>query len=34
VLEAITLADLVEDKLPKHVRKLAADYRADNRYAR
>jgi Rrf2 family protein len=34
VLEAITLADLVDDRLPKHVRKLAADYRADTRYAK
>jgi Rrf2 family protein len=34
VLEAITLADLVGDRLPEHVRKLAADYRADTRYAR
>ena len=34
VLEHTTLADLVADRLPRHVRKLAADYRADTRYAR
>jgi Rrf2 family protein len=34
VLESITLADLVADQLPPHVRKLAADYRADTRHAR
>jgi Rrf2 family protein len=34
VLESTTLADLVSDHLPAHVRKLAADYRADTRHAR
>jgi Rrf2 family protein len=29
VLEAVTLADLVEGALPEHVRTLAAQYRAD-----